>query len=83
MNGIPSFLCCCVRATGHFLGCHGYLTVWKRGRVCPVFKKGGRNFSEVFDKVIHDSIYGHVKCQIVDNQHEFIKSTDINLSSLK
>lgn len=70
---------------------------WKNAKLCPVFKKGDKsnvanyrpiaiicNFSKVFEMVIYEIIYAHVKPQIVDPQHGFVRgrSTTSNLTCI-
>lgn len=67
---------------------------WKFSKVCPVYKKGDKkeitnfrpitvicNFSKVFELVLFDYMYDHVKNAISPRQHGFIKgrSTVTNL----
>ncbi|XP_045471763.1 uncharacterized protein LOC123678670 [Harmonia axyridis] len=71
--------------------------IWREGRVSPVFIKDDKNkvenyrpivilsnFSKVFERLLYDIVYGHVKCRISDFQHGFIKgrSTITNLTCI-
>lgn len=70
-------------------------SLWKRSSICPVFKKGSKNsienyrpialicnFAKVFEILLHDVIFNHVKNSISPSQHGFFKkrSTTTNLS---
>lgn len=69
--------------------------LWKRARVCPVFKKGDNaiicnyrqisilsNFAKVFEQCLYQDIYYSVKNFISPDQHGFVKgrSTVTNLA---
>lgn len=69
--------------------------VWKIARICPVFKKGDRsiisnyrpiiilsNISKLFEIVLHDVLFYHVKTQLAPYQHGFMpgRSTSTNLA---
>lgn len=69
--------------------------LWKVGRVCPLFKKGDRdyilnyrpitvlsNFSKVLEVILHQRIYRAVAGQISSRQHGFVpgRSTVTNLT---
>lgn len=69
-------------------------TAWKNSKICPVLKKGSKfdinnyrpitiicNFAKVFEHLLHDHIYNHVKPNIITQQHGFMKgrSTTTNL----
>lgn len=68
--------------------------IWKRARICAVFKKGDRNnvenyrpitiicnFAKVLEIALHDILYRHVQGQISPHQHGFMRnrSTTTNL----
>lgn len=69
-------------------------SLWKRSKVCPVFKKGDKhdianfraisiicNFCKIFEILLHGSIYPKISNQISVHQHGFMKqrSTITNL----
>ena len=71
-----------------------YPDLWKKSKICPVFKKDDKNkienyrpiallsnFSKVFESVLHNQLSFYVTSQIVDQQHGFTsgKSTVTNL----
>lgn len=68
--------------------------MWKISRICPVFKKGDKNyvinhrpitiicnFSKAFEVVLHKIIYANTRRLISDSQHGFMqgRSTTTNL----
>ena len=71
-----------------------YPTVWKTSNVVPIFKSGDKsniknyrpislipNFAKLFECILTDAIYAHVKSDIITEQHGFVKgrSTTTNL----
>ena len=71
-----------------------YPTIWKSSRLCPVHKSGDRNkidnyrpiallcnFAKLFESVLSDIMYSHVRNGIIVEQHGFLKgkSTTTNL----
>lgn len=71
--------------------------IWSTSKICPVFKKGNKtaienyrpivilsNFGKLFEVVLYDILFFHVKSQISDCQHGFIagRSTTTNLISV-
>ena len=64
------------------LNCGTFPTCFKRANVIPVYKKGDKRnvrnyrhisllplFSKVFEKVMYDSLYNHVRNTISGSQH--------------
>ena len=77
------------------LKCGTFPTCFKRANVIPVYKKGDKLnvcnyrpipllplFSKVFEKVVYDSLYNHVRNTISGSQHGFVRcrSTVSNLA---
>lgn len=71
---------------------------WKIAHIIPIYKSGDKSicdnyrpisilstFSKLFESIIYDSIYAHVKNKLSDSQHGFIKnrSTLSNLLEYK
>lgn len=61
--------------------------IWKKSRVCPVYKKGEKNnienyrqitiicnFAKVFEIALHNVLYPHIEGQISVHQHGFVKN---------
>ena len=76
------------------LNCGTFPTCFKRANVIPVYKKGDKRngwnyrpnsvlpvFSKVFENVVYDSLYNHVRNTISVSQHGFVKCR-ITVSSL-
>lgn len=102
-DGIPAFLlrdCACIFAPPLVIifnlilknGC--FPSMWRRSKVCPIFKKGDKsdisnfraisiicNFAKVFEFLLHDVIYCKISNKISIHQHGFMKgrSTTTNL----
>lgn len=68
--------------------------IWKRSRICPIYKKGDKNdianhrpitiishFSKILEIILHSVIAGQVSGMLSNNQHGFMKdrSTVTNL----
>lgn len=68
--------------------------IWKLSRICPVFKKNDKsavenyrpiailcNFGKIFENILYDVIFNHVKCLLTHQQHGFFpgRSTTTNL----
>lgn len=71
--------------------------IWKQAKICPVYKKDDKaavenyrpitilcNFSKLFESVLYNILFSHVKSQICFNQHGFLagRSTVTNLACI-